>query len=284
MEQLLSVMGEFAYNLHETEDIHINDDEASSIVQRLVQTPEVTKILNRVEIEPSSIELAPVHTYVQQIAKDPSLPGQPKVVVPAFASHWGIVVHHTAEKAKLYHLIFARQDEVNSSTVPTDDIQLDVYKLRNPLTNSKQVGLTRFSSIELEHLGEAMIEQFGNYHRVFWNCQTFAKCFLRVITGDFNAKFDNWTTADTSRLFLAAFLVGAPIASTSKLVENKQMEKLVNKITSISNELSPTEQSRLAISAMYEGLQAGGFNDESPVKDETDKPGFIHKLFKRLFK
>jgi len=44
-----------------------------------------------------------------------------------------------------------------------------------------------------------MIEAFGNYHRVFWNCQTFAKCFLQVIC-EKRASFDAWTLGDAADL------------------------------------------------------------------------------------
>jgi hypothetical protein len=46
-----------------------------------------------------------------------------------------------------------------------------------------------------------MIEAFGDYHRVFWNCQTFAKCYLEVICGKTaRANFDTWTLSDTSNM------------------------------------------------------------------------------------
>ena len=44
-----------------------------------------------------------------------------------------------------------------------------------------------------------MVEAFGDYHRVFWNCQTFAKCFLQIICGK-PATFDAWTLADATTL------------------------------------------------------------------------------------
>ena len=44
-----------------------------------------------------------------------------------------------------------------------------------------------------------MIEAFGDYHRIFWNCQIFAKCFLEVICEE-PADFDAWTTAAASNL------------------------------------------------------------------------------------
>jgi hypothetical protein len=46
-----------------------------------------------------------------------------------------------------------------------------------------------------------MIKEFGDYHRVFWNCQTFAKCYLQVICGEqASAQFDAWTLSDTSNM------------------------------------------------------------------------------------
>jgi hypothetical protein len=47
----------------------------------------------------------------------------------------------------------------------------------------KEVGQTRFTVQQLRDIGYDMIDAFGNYHVVFWNCQMFAKCYLRVITG-----------------------------------------------------------------------------------------------------
>jgi hypothetical protein len=44
-----------------------------------------------------------------------------------------------------------------------------------------------------------MIKAFGDYHRVFWNCQTFATCFLKVICEE-PASFDALTAADASNL------------------------------------------------------------------------------------
>ena len=44
-----------------------------------------------------------------------------------------------------------------------------------------------------------MIKAFGDYHRIFWNCQTFAKCFLKVICEE-PAEFDAWTIAEASNL------------------------------------------------------------------------------------
>lgn len=49
-------------------------------------------------------------------------------------------------------------------------------------------------------IGEKLIAAFGDYHRIFWNCQTFAKVFLRVICGQPEADFGHWTSTDTTKL------------------------------------------------------------------------------------
>jgi len=100
-----------------------------------------------------------------------------------------------------------------------------------PLPNAKHVGETRFTNDQLEALGEALIREFGSYHRVFWNCQTFAKCYLRVITGDTQSDFVNWTAVDTSRLiyFCVLFSLGAPFATTKKVRESARAQDLIKR-------------------------------------------------------
>jgi hypothetical protein len=123
-----------------------------------------------------------------------------------------------------------------------------------------------------------MIEEFGSYHKLFWNCQMFAKCYLRVITGDYNAKFDHWTLADASRLFLCAFLVGAPPATTIKVRGDTREKRLVNKIASIPANLPPDDASAQASSALYQALKQDplwGRDEEALV----DGPGVFNRIF-----
>ena len=160
---------------------------------------------------------------------------------------------------------------------------MDLYK---PLPNAKPVGHTHYNINELKALGKAMIREFGSYHRVFWNCQAFAKCYLRVITGNVAAKFDDWTSADTSRLFLCAFLVGAPFATTNKISENNRADKLVKQIESIPASLSVADRSGRAIKAMYEQLKQDPLwgAEHGQLSDTTDKPGFLEWLTTMLFR
>ena len=67
------------------------------------------------------------------------------------------------------------------SRLTTSGLRAD--RSREVRTGVKQVGQTSFSVPELIRIGVDMIKAFGNHHIVFWNCQMFAKCYLRVIAG-----------------------------------------------------------------------------------------------------
>lgn len=124
--------------------------------------------------------------------------------------------------AFLLHFVLKEDDQgqrslrfrANSVDLESNSIQGDV----------KQVGETRFDLFEL-HIREEIISAFGNYHLVFWNCQMFAKCYLRVITGS-DATFDHWTTADVTNLFLCVFVVSTPIASSLRFEQQRRMRQL----------------------------------------------------------
>ena len=44
----------------------------------------------------------------------------------------------------------------------------------------QSVGHEKYSVLELIRIGEDMIKAFRNHYLIPWNCQTFAKCYLRV--------------------------------------------------------------------------------------------------------
>ena len=209
------------------------------------------------------------------------------MVVPAFASHWGIVVGDSQQW--LMHLVFVHdaESEQGTSVVDASLIDFDVMKLRKPLEGAKYVGETPYNIEELRTLGEEMIKAFGDYHRVFWNCQTFAKCYLRVITRKPNIPFTEWTSAETTRLFLCAFLIGAPLATTSKRVEDARTDNLLRCFESIPDNLNARERSEHAISAMYNAIirDPSWGEDLNVITDNNvDEGGFLTKLMNYLFR
>jgi hypothetical protein len=86
-------------------------------------------------------------------------------------------------------------------------------------------------------------------------------------------------------LFLCAFLVGAPFATTNKVKENRRTEKLVKQIESIPAGLSTQERSGRAIKAMYDALRQDPSwgAEHGQLSDTTDKPEFLERLMILLF-
>src|SRR5579859_4056196 len=175
----------------------------------------------------TAINLLPVSSYVT--GPKPGALGSASIApnMPPFAAHWGIVVGvpQTQLTALLLHLVLDEDDDgTRSVMLAANYVSLNSKSIKGA-SEIKQVGETRFTYPELIQIGEEMINAFGNYHLVFWNCQMFAKCYLRVITGS-DAAFDHWTTADVTNLFLCAFVVSTPIASLSRSQEQRRMRQL----------------------------------------------------------
>jgi hypothetical protein len=151
----------------------------------------------------------------------------------------------------------------------------------------KRVGETRFSVPELVRIGVEMIEAFGNYRIVFWNCQMSAKCYLRVVTGS-DAAFSQWTSADVTNLFLCAFVFPSSIASTSRTKEQRRMKQLrevgsqTARQSGTETDMEVTDEELMRASDEAIDLMKDAIRDEEmfkkvslPVKDSSDKRGLI---------
>lgn len=223
--------------------MRLTEEEMDPIVERIVDFTS-SRIVDAASV-------VPVHTCVHQLTKTPTPGTSPTIVVPAFASHCEIVV---GDDQMLFRLIFVHPSEgdVSDLSMGYHNIRFHVMDIYKPLSNAKPV---HYNIYEFKALGKVMIREFGNYYRVFWNCPAFAKCFMRVITWNVAAKFDDWTSADTSRLFLCAFLIGAPFASTNKISRNNRADNFVKQIESVPARLSVAGRSDREPKAMYEQLK-----------------------------
>ena len=276
MDPLLNNLKRLEARLKRNEDMLLSKEDEMDIVDHSMVVGEGRPRMA------SEVSIAQLHTYVQQMQKGHDSSWNPTVVVPAFASHWGIVVGSQSGTQFLYHLVFTEAGEPNpSSTVKNDKIQFNAHHLTKPLSNTKLVGTTTYSVEELMMVGENMIKAFGNYHRVFWNCQTFAKCYLRVITGDHLADFDEWKVVDTSRLFMCAFIVGAPVATTARVKEKTKVEALIKTLNSLPTDRDVMLQSEYVISTIYNAIKTDGWwgADVGQLSNERAKRGVLERVF-----
>lgn len=247
------------------------------------------------------VRMAEVKTYVHQA--DKTFPGFAMITpaLPPFASHWGVVIGDPNDVAILYHLVLKIDDhgdrvvDFNSTTIKPDSHWIRFGTM-------KDVGFTEYDHEDRIRIGNKMIKEFGNYHRVFWNCQTFAKCYLAVIT-DNAAVFDNWTAADATALFLCAFTVTIPVITSSKATQRARTIKIIKKNKALvdaregtesmsgprdsSDFRSPVEKiwqaSDDALTRMWEATISDHENEELHImiKNPVPKTGSFRELFIR---
>jgi hypothetical protein len=233
-----------------------------------------------------AVKILAVSTYVNNIKEPDAGFAYVAAKQPPFASHWGIVIGDPNREALLMHLLLHRDKQTGQRVVKFHSTQVDEQSDFIISASVKHVGHTFYEVFDLMRIGREMIDAFGSYHLVFWNCQTFAKCYLRVITGSDSA-FTHWTSADVTNLFLCALVVPMPIASTSRSREKSKMRQLQNvgMQAATGNRVDQSDNSKEALfkasDEIIDLMQSAWSDDETlmrlsrPVKDSADKPALI---------
>lgn len=257
---------------------------------------------------PVNLTLWTVSTYVRESKSGNIQYARIAPLVPGFALHWGIVIQKTDprdpknEDVWLFHLCLVEDEGRRSVNLAVDGLVKGDKQLKGKKVD--EVGRTRFSIDQITRIGREMIDAFGDYHLVFWNCQMFAKCFLRVISEDIGATFDQWTSADITDLFLCALVISAPLATGLKSSEIAKMKEMrgagILKAEMFKEEEEPDpvdreQLNRYSDSAIDLIKLASLNNDEVmksmgveayKVKDSEDKVGVINaviEMFRKLF-
>lgn len=161
--------------------------------------------------------------------------------------------------------------EVKFTSITMDTMPEDIREVRT----------TRFSHHERMKIGKKMIVAFGSYHRVFWNCQHFARLYLSVITDGLGA-FDEWTFSQASNLFLCAFIVTTPIAITNKTMEAKKAKSILEQFPSGpggSNDRLVLDASDEAI-ALAQSLVIEDYARNHPNKVRMERRGPLQEMLK----
>ena len=208
-------------------------------------------------------------------------------LLPEFASHWGIIIQETNTKdAKnddvwLYHLCLEEGDDGRRSVqLVVDGLVRGDKRLKGGKVD--EVGRTRFSIPQITRIGHE-IDAFGDYHLLFWNCQMFAKCFLRVISDDSGTTFDQWTSADVTNLFLCALVIPAPLATGLKSTDGlRRAGVLKAEMFKEAGEPDPEDREQLnrysdsAIASLSDAEVMRAIGVEAyRVKDSDEKVGVI---------
>jgi hypothetical protein len=224
------------------------------------------------------VTLLPVSTYVNQSKEPDSGLVYVRPNRLPFTSHWGIVIGDPALGGSfLLHLLLRGDGATRCAEFRVSNVKPDSEWIVGATV--QLVGETKYSIPELTRIGEEMITAFGNYHLIFWNCQMFAKCYLRVITED-DAVFTQWTSADVTNLFLCALVVPIPGVSTSKHRKMKQLYEIAMETPAVKELARRVEGQELTEEELFSTsdsvidlMKAAWSDDEtlkklSPIKDK----------------
>jgi len=290
----MSTLGTFKQmaNITDIASLEVTLEQCKDIVSK------VESIGHAQQPTPMAITLYPVSTYVFD-QKNPFF-GSALVCpsLPKFASHWAIVVEEVSASrtlATMFHLVLNRNRDRNRA-VTFYHHSIQPHELNIDAATVKAVGSTHYELGQLRRIGEKMIDEFGNYHRVFWNCQMFARCYLRVITGN-DAVFDQWTSADVTNLFLCALIIPVPFSSSKvvkQAVKERRLQQTGKKAAAIpllppdTTQVEVTEErlfelSDQVIDAMVEQWETDQ-KLSAEIKDSSDKLGLFAQIWKSLFR
>jgi len=271
--------------INQTSALEITPERAQEVIMTVSSNP-------REQSTSTSVTLLQVSTYVAESKEENAGSAYVYPKQPPFASHWGIVVGDPTKRgAFLFHLVLRGDGAIRRVEFRASNVNSKSEWILG--ASVKPVGQTNYSIQELTRIGEEMIETFGSYHVIFWNCQMFAKCYLHIITGD-DTVFTQWTSADVTNLFLCALVVPMPLASTSKSNEKRKMKKLGDggieaarqKILQNMSERDniTTEELFEASDAIMDLMERSWWDDKTlkslsrPMKDSADKISLMGEI------
>ena len=269
----------------QTSALEITPERAKEVIETVSSNP-------REQTTSTPITLLQVSTYVAEAKEENAGCAYVHPKQPPFASHWGVVVGDlTRGGAFLFHLVLRGDGATRRVEFKASIVNSKSDWIINAAV--KPVGQTKYPVQELARIGEEMIETFGSYHLIFWNCQMFAKCYLHIITGD-DTVFTQWTSADVTNLFLCALIVPMPLASTSKSNETRKMKQLGKvgreavqrkALDTLAQRDNITDEELFEASdAIMDLMKISWRDDETlkslsrPIKDSDDKIGLIGEI------
>ena len=265
-----------------------------------IRMPDEVSVLSHVgQPEPSSLQkrqsvgIGRVGTYIYdtELSKTHS---NKRIVFPTFASHWAVMVFEetSTEYGHGYHLTFHEPAaaELSPAADTSRAILFSPMFLDSAPQGIKWIGTTRYSHNDRMKIGQKMIQAFGSYHRVFWNCQHFARLYLKVITEGEGA-FEEWTFSQASNLFLCAFVVTTPVALTNLTIEVQKANALLDKFARIgedTNNSNNSDHERFILEASDEAitlaqkLAVEDYARDHPNERKVEKRAPLRDMLARL--
>jgi len=195
-------------------------DCASAFSMKAEDLTGIKQALQKIGIAPSSetpLEVALVE--IDEVSISPSTP------VAKMAIRVGDTLYH-------FRMLFVEKKPIK--------IEFTFKKVTGIKYQEKKIlGQTKFKLPQLDSIGSKLIELFGTYHRIFWNCEGFVSCFLDIIC---DSNYEPVTTITNSERLRAALFVGINTKRTSIPNEASKTEVEIASDTVISTVVPITEE------------------------------------------
>jgi hypothetical protein len=125
------------------------------------------------------------------------------------AGHWGVVVD-----GLLHHLIFKIDDRGKPVGVEFEQGTFRERWITEKRASKEEIGSTSLPLEAIKAIGETLILEFGDYRRLYRNCQTFAEIFIQLIC---DVKCESFSTLSVNQL-LSVTLLAFPLTTISETI------------------------------------------------------------------
>ena len=138
------------------------------------------------------------------------------------AGHWGVIID-----GYLNHLIFKlNEDRKPVGIMFESQIFRQEWIDEGKVSMKEEIGSTSLPLEAIKAVGETLILQFGNYQRLYRNCQTFADIFVQIICDVERKAFSSPSIQNVIANSLLAF----PLTTISGSIMHTKQKNFVKKV------------------------------------------------------
>ena len=134
--------------------------------------------------------------------------------------HWGVVVD-----GLLHHLVFKVDEDRKPVGIKFKREDFEQEWIDEGKATREEIGSTSLPLEAIKAVGETLILQFGNYRRLYRNCQTFADIFVQIIC-DAERKAFSSTSIQT---VIANSLLAFPLTTIGGSIMHTKQRNFVKK-------------------------------------------------------
>ena len=143
------------------------------------------------------------------------------------AGHWGVVVD-----GYLNHLVFKLNEDRKPVGIMFESENFEQEWIdEGKVTAKDEIGSTSLPLEAIKAVGETLILQFGDYRRLYRNCQTFADIFIHIICDVERQAFSSPSIQNVIANTLLAF----PLTTISGSIMHTKQKNFVKKVIKKTN-------------------------------------------------